>query len=291
MFVQKGQPRSREVERSRKQQAQEHSILEESRAFLFLRLIEGMIMCWRALAVAGLAVLAVCTWTAARAGDPEQRGPNSNVRLLTLDADSTADTVLVAQRGGFAPHHSSPGFYHSSPSFRHPSPGFAFGRSPHFDNRFNFRRFDRVEDRLEAQLRRTNPALFRRFDRIEDRLEAQLRRTNPFLFRRFDRIEDRLEAQLRRGNPFLFQRFDRFEDRLEADLRRANPFLFRRFDRIEDRLEDRLRTTPAQSSRFAFRAFGDPRPAVRAPAIMPQATRVTAPPAAPRKQVYLAYGE
>src|SRR5262249_9357253 len=57
-----------------------------------------------------------------------------------------------------------------------------FGR---FDNRFAFRRFDRIEDRLEAQLRRANPALFRQFDRIEDRLEAQLR------FGRFSRIADR----------------------------------------------------------------------------------------------------
>jgi hypothetical protein len=60
-------------------------------------------------------------------------------------------------------------------------------------------------------LRRGNPSLFRRFDRVEDRVEAELRRANPFHFRRFDRIEDRLEGRLprtmARSSRFAFPAF------------------------------------------------------------------------------------
>ena len=104
----------------------------------------------------------------------------------------------------------------SQPGFRGGSPGFQqhFQGSFGFQNRFG--RFDRVEDRFEAQLRRINPALFRRFDRVEDRFERQSPFRNSNSFRRFDRGEDRLEGQLRRADPRLFRQFDRFEDRLES---------------------------------------------------------------------------
>jgi hypothetical protein len=235
----------------------------ESTEFFFLRLVEGMVMSWSILTVRGMAALAVLTWTAAaRAGDPEQRGPNSDVATATLDSESTAQTVLVGHRGGFSFRHSSAGLSHSSA-------GFSIGRFHQIDNRFRFRRFDPIEDRLEAQFRRSNPFLFRRFDRIEDRLEAQLRHANPLRFRQFDRIEDRLEAQFRR----------------------ANPFLFRRFDRIEDRLENRLGAPMARPARLAFPAFGDRGPTARVPAVTPRTTWPVTPPAAPRKLVYRAYGE
>jgi hypothetical protein len=232
---------SRQPERQRKRELQERSLLVDCLALLFHRLIEGMIMCCRTLAVGWLAALAAFTWTAVvRAGDPEQPGPSSDLRPATIDADSTPDTVLVGHRGGFGFHHSSPGFYH-------PSSGFSFGRSPHFDNRFSFRRFDRIEDRLEARLRRTNPALFRRFDRIEDRLEAQLRRTNPFLFRRFDRIEDRLEGRFprttARSTRFDFPAFGDPVPGFLPSATRPRPV--------------RVGTLPAAPSKLVYRAYGE----------------------------------
>jgi hypothetical protein len=223
-----------------------------------------------------LAALAVVTWTApAPAGGTEPGGPNDDVTTLTLGADGSADTMLVAHRGG-------PGF-----SFR-PAGGFgnrfAAPQFNRFDGRSRFRQFDRIEDRLEAQLRRTNPALFRQFDRFEDRLEARLRFgqfgrfDNRFAFRRFDRVEDRLEAQFRRANPALFRQFDRFEDRLEARPR------FGRFTPITDHLGN-----GAAPGRFAYGAYGEGEPAAVPPA--PGETRTVTLPARPAKPAYPAYGE
>jgi hypothetical protein len=225
------------------------------------------------LAVGVLAALAAITWTApAPAGGTEPGGPN-DVTTLTLGADGGADTMPVAYRAGtsFRP---AGGF-----SNRFASPQFN-----RFDGRSRFRQFDRIEDRFEAQLRRTNPALFRQFDRFEDRLEARLRFgqfgrfDNRFAFRRFDRVEDRLEAQLRRANPALFRQFDRFEDRLESRLR------FGRFTPIAERPEN-----GAAPGRFAYGAYGEGEPAAVPPA--PGETRTVTLPARPAKPAYPAYGE
>jgi hypothetical protein len=212
---------------------------------------------------AAAAVAAFTCTAAARAGDPDPRGLGGVVRALALGAADTADPVAVAHRGG--------------PRFSHPSRGSSFGRF----NRMRVGSFNRFGRRTA----------FRRFDRIEDRLEGRLRRTNPFLFRRFDRAEDRLEGRLRFGGRATFRRFDRIEDRLEGQLQRANPRLFRRFDRIEDRLEGRLRTRAAGPSPFAFRAFGDPERTAGPRATGPAASRVAGPPVKPGTFAYRAYGE
>jgi hypothetical protein len=237
-----------------------------------------MSMLWRHFALGVLAALAVVTWTApAPAGGTEPGGPNEDVTTLTLGADVGADTVPVAYRGGtgFRP---AGGF----------SNRFAAPQFHRFDGRSRFRQFDRIEDRLEAQLRRTNPALFRQFDRIEDRLEARRRFgqfgrfDNRFAFRRFDRTEDRLEAQLRRANPTLFRQFDRIEDRLEARLR------FGRFTPIADRPGDGAAPTPVPG-RLAYGAYGDGEPAAVPPA--PGETRTVTLPVRPAKPAYRGYGE
>jgi hypothetical protein len=136
---------------------------------------------WAARGLASFAILMGAAWFPAVAGPP---------------------------RGFSQPSFHRSGF--SQPTFQRSS----FGR---FAPPANFRRFDRIEDRLEAQLRRANPALFRQFDRIEDRFENRSfnRFTPSNRFGRLDRVEDRLEAQLRRANPALFRQFDRFEDRFE----------------------------------------------------------------------------
>jgi hypothetical protein len=86
-----------------------------------------MSMLWRHFALGVLAALAVVTWTAAApAGSTEPGGPNDDGATLTLAADGSADTMLVANRGG---------------------PGFSFRSAGGFGNRFAAPQFNRFDGR------------------------------------------------------------------------------------------------------------------------------------------------
>jgi hypothetical protein len=136
------------------------------------------------LAMVVTAAVAVFTWTApAHGAAPIQQGRTGHTPSAPRGFRGVAGTIPGAQRGG-------PGFSFRQSSRFGGQPRFGpvnrfdsrFGAFNRFDSRFSFRQFDRIEDRLERQLQRQNPALFRQFDRIEDRLENRLRFDSRFGF-------------------------------------------------------------------------------------------------------------